>query len=151
MIVKIYWYLSKLVAHKVTTTPSEFFFQLYEFHNLNFEFGISKILILLARSIFLKGGHLTKYGIKNTFHENPVEVRIFDGTVVTCMYLHDIDIIFFLKERNSTSRFCAYECTTPCTIERRITEKVVTASRKQGDTHTKGEHPRSGRAVFHAR
>ncbi len=34
------------------------------------------------------------------------------------------------------------------TTVRIITEKVVTAPRNQGDTHTKGEHPRSGKSWF---
>jgi hypothetical protein len=37
-------------------------------------------LILHARLIFLKGATYQKYGVKNIFHEHPVEVRSFDGT-----------------------------------------------------------------------
>ncbi len=65
----------------VTSTPSETLpLLLYEPQNKNFDFGTLKTLILHARSIFFKGGHPTKIWRKNLFHENPVEVRSFDGT-----------------------------------------------------------------------
>jgi hypothetical protein len=60
-IVKNFLYLSKLEAQMVTSTPSEnLSLQLYEAQNKTFKFGITKTLILRTRSIFFKGGHLTK-------------------------------------------------------------------------------------------
>ncbi len=45
----------------VTSTPLEnLFLLLYEPQNKNFHFGITKTLILHARSIFFRGGHITK-------------------------------------------------------------------------------------------
>jgi hypothetical protein len=65
----------------VTSTPSEnLSLQLYEAQNKTFKFGTTKTLILHTWSIFFKVGHLKKYGVKNIYHENPVEVRSFDGT-----------------------------------------------------------------------
>jgi hypothetical protein len=60
-IVKNFLYLSKLEAQMVTSTPSEkLSLQLYEAQNKTFKLGITKTLILHTRSIFFKGGHLTK-------------------------------------------------------------------------------------------
>jgi hypothetical protein len=66
----------------VTSTPSESLsLHLNESQNKNFNFGTLKTLILHARSIFFKGGSPYKnMEEKNIFHENPVEVRSFDGT-----------------------------------------------------------------------
>ncbi len=75
-IVKNYLYLSKLAAQMVTSTPSEnLSLHLYESQNKNFNFGTLKTLILHARSIFFN----KNMEEKNIFHENPVEVRSFDG------------------------------------------------------------------------
>ncbi len=52
MIVKSYLYLSKLAAQM-------------EFHNLSFDFGTTMTLILHPWWIYLEGGDLTKYGVKN--------------------------------------------------------------------------------------
>ncbi len=81
-IVKNYVYLSKLAAQMVTSTPSEnLSLHLYESQNKNFNFGTLKTLILHARSIFFQEGSPNKnMEEKNIFHENPVEVRSFDGT-----------------------------------------------------------------------
>jgi hypothetical protein len=83
-IVKNFLYLSKLEAQMVTSTPSEnLSLQLYEAHNKTFKFGTTKTLILHTQSIFFKGGHLTKiWSKKIIFHENPVEVRSFDGIYI---------------------------------------------------------------------
>jgi hypothetical protein len=83
-IVKNYLYVSKLEAQMVTSTPSEnLSLQLYKAQNKNFNFGITKTLILHTRLIFFTGGYLTKIrSKKNIFHENPVEVRSFDGMYV---------------------------------------------------------------------
>ncbi len=52
----------------------------YELQNQNFYFEIAKTWILHAWSIFFKRAQLTKlWSNKNIFHENPVEVRSFDG------------------------------------------------------------------------
>jgi hypothetical protein len=63
------------------STPSEnISLHLYASQNKNFNFGTLKTSILHARSIFFKGGHPKKnMEEKNVFHENPVEVRSFDG------------------------------------------------------------------------
>ncbi len=67
----------------VTSTPSEnLSFHLYESQNKNFNFGTLKTLILHAH--FFQGGSPNKnMEEKNIFHENPVEVRSFDGTMLT--------------------------------------------------------------------
>jgi hypothetical protein len=52
----------------VTSAPSEnLSLQLYEAQNKTFKFGITKTLILHTRSIFFKGGHLTKIWSKKIF------------------------------------------------------------------------------------
>jgi hypothetical protein len=52
----------------VTSTPLEnLSLHLYESRNKNFNFGTTKTLILHARSIFFKGGHLTKILSKKIF------------------------------------------------------------------------------------
>jgi hypothetical protein len=61
--------------------PENLVYQCYEFQNQNYVFEISKTLILHAWSIFFKGAHLTKLWSKKYFHENPVEVRVFDCTL----------------------------------------------------------------------
>jgi hypothetical protein len=67
-IVKNYLYLSKLEAQMVTSTPSvNLSLQLYEAQNKTFKFGTTKTLILHTRSIFFKGGHLTKIWSKKIF------------------------------------------------------------------------------------
>jgi hypothetical protein len=67
-IVKNYFYLSKLAAQMVTSTPLEnLSLHLYESQYDNFNFGTPKTLILHARSIFSKGGHLTKIWSKKYF------------------------------------------------------------------------------------
>ncbi len=74
-------YLSKLDAQLVTSTLSEKILGgnsgvQYQ----NFDFGISRTLILYARSIFSQGSHLPEIlREKNIFCENPVEVKSFDG------------------------------------------------------------------------
>jgi hypothetical protein len=79
MFVKHYLYLSKLAAQLVTSSSSEnLFYQRYELQNQNCDFETTETLILHAWSIFSNGAHITNYGIKNIFHENPVEVRSFD-------------------------------------------------------------------------
>jgi hypothetical protein len=60
--------MSKLEAQMVTSTPSEnLSLQLYKAQNKNFNFGITKTLILHTRSIFFTGGHLTKIWSKKIF------------------------------------------------------------------------------------
>ncbi len=82
-IVKNYLYLSKLAAQMVTSTPSETLpLHLYEPQNKNFDFDTLKTLILHAWSIFFN----KNLEEKNLFHENPVEVRSFDGTDVRKNY-----------------------------------------------------------------
>jgi hypothetical protein len=73
----------------VTSTPSETLpLHLYESQNKNFDFSTLWTLILHARSIFFKGGHPTKiWRKKNLFHENPVEVRSFDGTSLLALFI----------------------------------------------------------------
>ncbi len=67
-IVKNYLYMSKLAAKMVTSTPLEnLSLHLYESQNKNFNFGTIKTLILQARSIFFKEGHLTKIWSKKIF------------------------------------------------------------------------------------
>ncbi len=67
-ILKNYLYLSKLAAQMVTSTPLEnLSLQLYESQNKNFNFGITKTLILHARSIFFEEGHLIKIWSKKYF------------------------------------------------------------------------------------
>jgi hypothetical protein len=67
-IVKNYLYLSKLEAQMVTSTLSEnLSLQLYEAQNKTFKFGNTKTLILHTRSIFFRGGHLTKIWSKKIF------------------------------------------------------------------------------------
>ena len=66
--VKNYLHLSKLEAQMVTLIPSETLsLQLYEAQNKIFKFGTTKTLILHTRSIFFKGGHLTKIWSKKIF------------------------------------------------------------------------------------
>jgi hypothetical protein len=73
-------YFMETLTRTVTSTPSEnLSLHLYEAQNKNFNVGTTETLILHTRSIFFKGGHLTKYGVKNIFHENSVEVRSFDA------------------------------------------------------------------------
>ena len=92
-IIKNYLYLSKFATQMVTSTPLEnLSLLLYEPQNKNFNFGTSKTLILHARLIFFRGGHITKIWSKNIFHENPVEVRRFDGMqswVYPIPYVHN--------------------------------------------------------------
>ncbi len=67
-IVKNYLYMSKLEAQMVTSTSSEnLSLQLYEAQNKNFNFGNTNPLILHTRSIFFKGGNLTKIWSKKIF------------------------------------------------------------------------------------
>ncbi len=67
-IVKNNLYLSKLAAQMVTSTPLEnLSLHLYESQNKNFNFWNTKTLILHTRSIFFKGGHLTKIWSKKIF------------------------------------------------------------------------------------
>jgi hypothetical protein len=67
-IVKNYLYLSKLAAQMVTSTPLEnLSLHLYGSQNKNFYFGTTMTLILHARSVFFKGGHLTKTWSKKIF------------------------------------------------------------------------------------
>jgi hypothetical protein len=55
-------------AQMVTSKPSEnLSLRLYEAQNKTFKFGTPKTLILHARSIFFKGGHLTKIWSKTYF------------------------------------------------------------------------------------
>jgi hypothetical protein len=59
-------YPSKLAAQVVTLTPPEHFVgEPYIIKNQNFDFGTTQTLILNARSIFLRGGSLKKYVVKN--------------------------------------------------------------------------------------
>jgi hypothetical protein len=65
---ELFLYLSKLAAQMVTSTPLEnLSLHLYESQNKNFNFGATKTLILHARSIFFKGGLLTKIWSKKYF------------------------------------------------------------------------------------
>jgi hypothetical protein len=67
-IIENYLYMSKLAAQMVTSTPLEnLSLHLYESRNKNFNFGTTKTLILHARSIFFKEGHLTKIWSKKIF------------------------------------------------------------------------------------
>jgi hypothetical protein len=67
-VVKNYLYLSKLETQIVTSTPSEnLALRLYEAQNKTFKFGTTESLILHTRSIFFKGGHLTKIWSKKIF------------------------------------------------------------------------------------
>jgi hypothetical protein len=88
--------LSKLATQMVTSTPLEnLSLLLYEPQNKNFNFGTTKTLILHAQSIFFRGGHITKIWSKNIFfHENPVEVRSFDG--ISLIVKKDRQLIFKL-------------------------------------------------------
>ena len=55
-------------AQMVTSTPSEnLSLEFYEAQNKNFKFGATKTLILHTRSVFFKGGHLTKIWSKKIF------------------------------------------------------------------------------------
>ncbi len=65
---KDFLYLSKLATQMVTSTPLEnLSLLLYEPQNKNFNFGTTKTLILHARSIFFRGGHITKIWSKKIF------------------------------------------------------------------------------------
>ncbi len=67
-IFKNYLYLSKFAAQMVTSTPLDYLsLHFYESQNKNFNFGTTMTLILHARSIFFKGGHLTKIWRKKIF------------------------------------------------------------------------------------
>ncbi len=67
-IVKNYLYLSKLAAQMVASTPLEnLSLHLYESQYKNLNFATTTTLILHARSIFSKGGHLTKIRSKKIF------------------------------------------------------------------------------------
>ncbi len=67
-IAKNYLYLSMLETQMVTSTPSEnLALRLYDAQNQTFKFGTTKTLILHTRSIFFKGGHLTKIWSKKIF------------------------------------------------------------------------------------
>ncbi len=67
-IVRNYLYMSKLAAQMVTSTSLEnLSLHLYESQNKNLNFGTAKTLILDARSIFFKRGHLTKIESKKIF------------------------------------------------------------------------------------
>jgi hypothetical protein len=60
--------MSKLAAQMVTSTSLEnLSLHLYESQNKNLNFGTAKTLILDARSIFFKRGHLTKIESKKIF------------------------------------------------------------------------------------
>ncbi len=75
---KDFLYLSKLAIQMVISTPLEnLSLLLYEPQNKNFNFGTTKTLILHARSIFSRGGHITKIWSKKIFF---MKVRSFDGT-----------------------------------------------------------------------
>ncbi len=83
-IVKYYFHLSKLAAQMVTSTSSEnLFFLRYDLQNQNLDFEATKTLILHAWSIYFKGLTYQNYAVKNIFHENPVEVRSFDGITIS--------------------------------------------------------------------
>jgi hypothetical protein len=65
---RIFLYLSKLATQMVTSTPLEnLSLLLYEPQNKIFIFGTSKTLILHARWIFFRGGHMTKIWSKKIF------------------------------------------------------------------------------------
>jgi hypothetical protein len=65
---RIFLYLSKLATQMVTSTPLEnLSLLLYEPQNKNFNFGTTKTLILHARSIFFRRGHITKIWSKKIF------------------------------------------------------------------------------------
>jgi hypothetical protein len=51
------------------TAPKNLVGKPYEIQNQNFDFDFCtpQTLILFIRSIFLRGGHLKKYGVKNNF------------------------------------------------------------------------------------
>jgi hypothetical protein len=65
---RIFLYLSKLATQMVTSTPLEnLSLLLYEPQNKNFNLGTTKTLILHARSIFFRGGHIPKIWSKKIF------------------------------------------------------------------------------------
>ncbi len=65
---RIFLYLSKLATQMVISTPLEnLSLLLYEPQNKNFNFSTTKTLILHARSIFFRGGHITKIWSKKIF------------------------------------------------------------------------------------
>jgi hypothetical protein len=65
----------------VTSSPSETLpLHLYEPQNKNFDFGTFEDLDFTRSVDFFQGGSPNKnLEEKNLFHENPVEVRSFDG------------------------------------------------------------------------
>ncbi len=50
-----------------STPPGNLSLQFYEAQNKNFNFGTTKTLILHTRSIFFKGGHITKIWSKTIY------------------------------------------------------------------------------------
>jgi hypothetical protein len=64
-------------------TPSE---NLYEFQNINLNFGTTMTLKLHSQSIFSR---YQNYGVKNIFRENPVEVRSVDR-------IYQLPVVFHL-------------------------------------------------------
>jgi hypothetical protein len=76
----------------VTSTPSEnLALRLYEAQNKTFKFGTTETLILHTRSIFFKGGHLTKIWSKKIFFMKTLSK--LGALTVDSQYLHPVTLL----------------------------------------------------------
>jgi hypothetical protein len=106
----------------VTSTPLEnLSLLLYEPQDKNFNFGTTKTLILHARSIFFRGGHITKIWSKKIFFMKTLSklgaltvylysVFTFVATVLKIFTVKSYEKKTLKKVQNPKGKFCIIFC-----------------------------------------